>query len=84
MSLEDLAAVVDNNCEPFTSVAQCDLYIRAANMYWRRVGEELEHSGERIKTRDLMRSIEHARKMRAVLSLQSQPGEVIVPTDCLR
>ncbi len=84
MTYDELAAVYDDNCEPFSSVEQCDLFIKAANVLWRREKDEAEHSGERYKTRDYMRAIERAEKAKKVLLFTCQPGEVIVTPDRLR
>lgn len=84
LTYAELAAIVDENGEPFESVAQCDLYLRAASMLRRRVPEEADHSGERIRTRDLLEGMKEARKVKAILSYTGRAHEVIVPTDELR
>lgn len=84
LSYADLARIVDENGEPFESLAQCDLFLRAAGMLRRRVPEEADHSGERIRTRDLLSMIEEARRFRGVFRMTSEQPTVIVPRDDLR
>ena len=61
----DLGRIVDENGKPFESLAQCDLFLRVAGMLRRRAPEEANHSGERIRTRDLLNMIEEARLAKA-------------------
>lgn len=84
MTLADLWRVYDANCEPFQSVAQCDLYLRAANMLYRRLPAESEGAGERITLRDLSMAIAEARKARGILSFGAAGATVIIPHDDLR
>ena len=84
LTYAELAAVVDENREPFYSLDQCELYLRAAGMLRRRVPEEADHSGERIRSRDLQVGIEMARKSRGVFLLSAQCPVSIIPPDDLR
>ena len=84
LSYSELARIVDENCEPFTTLAQCDRFIKAASMLRRREPSESESQGERVSKRDLMDQIVEARKAREVFLLTSSTRTtVIVPTDCL-
>lgn len=84
LSYSDIARIVDENGEPYESLAQCDLFLRAAGMLRRRVPEETDHSGERIRTRDLLSMIEECRRARNVFLFAAQKPTVIVPRDLLR
>ncbi len=84
LTYDELAKIVDEHGEPFASVQQCDLYLRAAGMLWRRVPEEAEHAGERFRSRDLQTGIKLARLSRGMLLLQAQRPVGIVTTDDLR
>lgn len=84
MSYGDLVAVYETNCEPFVSVAQCDLFLRAASMLRRRTPAETEHVGERLVLRDIDSAMAEARKARGILTLQCGPATVYVPPDELR
>jgi len=84
-SYADLARLHDENCEPFDSLSQCDLFLRVASRLRRMTPDETEHSGNRIKTRDLMDSIQEARRYRNIYSLKiNQRPTVIVPKDNLQ
>lgn len=82
-SFEELARIVDENCEPFESLAQVNRFIKAAAMYRRREPAESENNGERITKRDLESMLVEARKAQAVFQMASGRTPVIVPTDCL-
>lgn len=84
ISYSDLTAIVDQHHEPWESVAQCDVFLRAAQMLRRREPSEAEKDGMRYSKRDLESAIVQCRKQRAVLALCSRPTEVIVPPDELR
>lgn len=78
LSYAELADLYDENCEPFSTVEQCDLFLRVANMLRRRTPEEADHSGERIKTRDIEIAMQEARRKKGVLLMCARPTEVIV------
>jgi len=75
----DLARLYDENCEPFETVTQCNLFLRVASILRRRTPEEADHSGERIRTRDIDVAMQQARKEKGVLLVCAKPAEVIVP-----
>lgn len=80
MTRSELGAVLDENCEPFTSAQQCDVFLRAATMYLRRDPKEIEHQGERALSRDwIEQQAVEARKQRAVFNFSCGPVTVIVP-----
>lgn len=83
-SLDELWRVYADNCEPFYSVAQCDLFLKAANILRARLPAETEGNGERVSLRDLIAAIEFARKVRYGLCFASRPATVVVPPDRLR
>lgn len=83
-SIDELYAVYDANCEPFESLAQCDLFLRAASILRRRLPAETEGQGERIALRDLESAIVEARKARGAFAFYATPATVIVPPDELR
>ena len=84
LSYSELARIVEEHGEPYESLAQCNLFLRAAGMLRRRVPEETEHSGERMRTRDLLAMIEEARRARGVFLIAAQKPTVLVPCDDLR
>ena len=84
LTYADLARIVDENGEPFVSLDQCELYLRAAGMLRRRTPAEAEQSSARINTRDLNTMMAEARKARAVFLLANQSPTIIVPRDDLR
>ncbi len=84
MSFDELAKVYEENSEPFESLAQCNLFLRAAAMLRRRIPEEAEQGGERIRTRDLDSQMQIARRARAVFQVASQKPVAIIPPANLR
>ena len=84
IAYSDLKRIVYENGEPWSSVAQCDLYLRAAGMYRDTQSAEAEKDGLRISKRDIESSIVECRKARAALLFTCQPATVIVPPDELR
>lgn len=80
----DLAGIFRENCEPFSSIEQCDLLLRVGSILRQMVPEEADHGGERIRTRDIEVAMAEARKAKAVFGMTSQAATVIVPPDCLR
>jgi hypothetical protein len=83
-SYADLARIVDDNCEPFFSIEQCDRFIKAASILRRREPSETEEDGIRVSKRDLMDQIAEARKAREALTITTaQRVTVVVPAgDC--
>jgi hypothetical protein len=79
LTYAELADIVDENGEPFETVEQCKLYLRAASMLRRRVPEESEQSGERLRTRDLLEGIKEARKWMSIYLLSSEKPQAITP-----
>ncbi|MBN1855078.1 MAG: hypothetical protein JW829_20260 [Pirellulales bacterium] len=84
LAYDELARIADENGEPFNTLAQCDLFLRAAGMLRRRIPEEADNAGERIRTRDLNTMMAEARKARSIFLLANQSPTVIVPCDDLR
>ena len=84
MSFDDLAAVVEENGEPFESLAQCDVFLRAAAMLFRRAPEEIEEGGQKMRTRDIERLMLVARKARARFQYCIQKPVHIIPPAALR
>jgi hypothetical protein len=62
---EELFAVYDDNAEPFRSLDQCDLFIRAASILLRRVPIESDQVGSRFKLNDVRADLETARRWRS-------------------
>lgn len=81
---DDLWRAYDANCEPWESLAQCDLFLRAAAILRRRLPAEVEGAGERLTLRDLDDAMRECRKHRGVFALGAAPVQVPVPPDALR
>ncbi len=62
---EDLVLLYDTHCAPFESEEQASIFIRVASILQRRVPEETEHSGERLRLRDLEVQLQRATRWRA-------------------
>lgn len=83
-SYEELARIVDANCEPFLTLEQTNRYIKAASMYLRREPSETEQAGDRMVMRGIESGLLQARKAQVVFQISTGRATVIVPTDCLR
>jgi len=83
-SYSELARICDDNCEPFETQEQTELFIKAASMLRRREPSEHERDGVRVNKRDLMDQIAEARKALAIFQITSRDVSVIVPTNDLQ
>ena len=84
LTTPELRRIVEDHGEPFKSAAQCEVFLRAAGMLWRRTPAEGEESGSRVVTRDLQRQMDEARKALGRFEMTSEGATVIVPPNDLR
>jgi hypothetical protein len=84
LSYTELARIVDDHTEPFLSALQCQIFLRAASMLWRREPAETDQSGDRVSKRDLQVQMIEARKSLAVFQFGTARTTVITPTHDLQ
>ena len=84
MTRDEWALVFRRNSEPFATLAQCELLIRAAAVLRQIDPEEAEQGGERIRTRDIDVQSQIARRARAAFQYGTQKPVHIIPPANLR
>jgi hypothetical protein len=84
MTIANLWEVYETHSEPFESVNQCNVFLRAASMLRGRLPAESEGNGERVSLRDIESAMVEARKQRNIMLAVCRPATVIVAPDRLR